>query len=128
MDKYTFPVWLPKNKSSLKLRLLVSVFREIEPQEVQKQLESRERPKATELRPHFFEIREKNASVDWKFGWVIVCPKATVGASTTSLSVPFAVSAVHWNMNKYNMIITRIKTGDIKDSLACGGKLYFTLF
>ena len=51
-----------------------------------------------------------------------------MGASTTSLRVPFAVSTVHWNMNKYNRIITGIKTGDIKDSLACGGKLYFTLF
>ena len=59
MDKYTFPVWLPRNKSSLKLRLLVSVFHEIEPEEVQKQLESRKRPKATELPPHFFEIREQ---------------------------------------------------------------------
>ena len=59
MDKYTFPVWLPRNKRSLKLRLLVSVFREIEPQEVQKQLESRERPKATELPPHLFEISEQ---------------------------------------------------------------------
>ena len=59
MDKYTFPVWLPRNKRSLKLRLLVSVFREIEPQEVQKQLESRDRPKATELPPHSFEIREE---------------------------------------------------------------------
>ena len=50
---------------------------------------------------------------------------------------PFAVSAVHWNMNIYNRIIARIKTDDIKVSLAfsgiatlvkCGGKLYFTLF
>ena len=38
-----------------------------------------------------------------------------MGASTTSLRVPFAVSTVHWNMNKYNRIITGIKTGDIKN-------------
>lgn len=54
MDKYTFTVWFPRNKSSFH-----KSFREIEPQEVQKQLESRERPKATELPPHFFEIREQ---------------------------------------------------------------------
>ena len=38
-----------------------------------------------------------------------------MGASITSLRVPFAVSTVHWNMNKYNRIITGIKTGDIKN-------------
>ena len=38
-----------------------------------------------------------------------------MSASTTSLRVPFAVSTVHWNMNKYNRIITGIKTGEIKN-------------
>ena len=35
--------------------------------------------------------------------------------------VPFAVSAVHWNMNIYNKIIARIKTDGIKVSLAFSG-------
>ena len=104
-----------QDKSPLKLRLLVSIFREVERQEVQKQLESPERPKAMELPPHFFGNSRTNAIVDRKFGWFIVYPKATVGASTTTLRVPFAVSTVHWNMNKYNRIITGIKAGDIKN-------------
>ena len=104
-----------QDKSPLKLRLLVSIFRKVERQEVQKQLESPERPKAMELPPHFFGNLRTTAIVERKFGWVIVYPKATMGASTTSLRVPFAVSTVHWNMNKYNRIITGIKTGDIKN-------------
>lgn len=104
-----------QDKSPLKLRLLVSIFREVERQEVQKQLESPERPKAMELPPHFFGNSRTNAIVERKFGRVIVYPKATMGASTTSLRVSFAVSTVHWNMNKYNRIITGIKTGDIKN-------------